>query len=764
VLRWKGNGEVRLVVSSASWTFQPGKSRNATQVSPDRWKTTFGSDTYVVLSFTGPAQLFPLIILATDPARTGARLRGLQFYRLDDEADLLAGKVYRAPYKRSLVDFCPSAIRFVDWVGGNNSRITRFERRARPDYAAFGGKSDWVASLPYGEAIGINQYSLERIDGMPGSPVHGEIVTCRLASGMARAGAKKVTAISNSNPGRVTAPSHGFADGDVIAHQFEPGVLPKLHFLPCTITVIDADTYSIGVDTTTFGSLKAQAFANQFITLDVGRRGAFPVVFPIPYRLASHYGSGYIAKGDYKTFIFDKTVAAQTDGNGNFVYGVWMFNDLGANNGHAGGIPLELCTALVNEVNEMTPVRPVSMWLNIPHLALCSMDPDFSDEASWGIQSVKTILNGANGFAGLTSSAELLVEYSNETWNSGGSAFSQTYYLAYRGHLRWPTCGTADYASMAALRSVVNVEDIKGSRYASPRIRFVLAGQGTLGASGMNQLRMDGTAHLLKDPLNVWGPTVPPMAHHDYFAFAGYFLPSAKFDASNLAVLTAKWVAAAGNPAMQEAVCAAYVNGIVDPAVGGSETVDRYSLELLPAYVSKLRRYGKSVIMYEGGWDRAIKPITFGNLVSASIPYAIGAIDGQSNIISGVKSGYATAVAPGDFILGYGIPPDTTVQSASGTTIILSANTTRRLAIAQFVAFAPEQMFLLAVKRSQAWAAAMLRYFSKFGSGSGMPADYVQSDLRWGHSFPSTYGFADSEWSDLDLLWGKEGERNRALN
>src|SRR5262249_38965371 len=147
---------------------------------------------------------------------------------------------------------------------------------------------------------------------------------------------------------------------------------------------------------------------------------------------------GYIAAGDYKTFIFDKAIAAQTDGEGNNVYGVWMFNDLGSNNGHAGGVPLEICTALINEVNAMRPAQPVHMWINIPHLGLCSMDPDYAPSSNWGIQAVNTVLHGTNGFAGLASVAQLFIEYSNETWNSAGAAFSQTFYCAYRGYLRWP--------------------------------------------------------------------------------------------------------------------------------------------------------------------------------------------------------------------------------------------------------------------------------------------------------------------------------------
>src|SRR5262249_40379260 len=157
-------------------------------------------------------------IHATDPDNTGARLHSLQFYRLTDEPDLMAGKIFRAPYKKSLVDLCPSAIRFMDWVGGNNSKLTRFESRTLPSYAAYGGATNWFASPPYGETTGTNQYSLAAVKGMPAKPVHGEIVTCRIGTGMARAGVKNVTAVSNSNPGRITAPKHGFATGDIIVH------------------------------------------------------------------------------------------------------------------------------------------------------------------------------------------------------------------------------------------------------------------------------------------------------------------------------------------------------------------------------------------------------------------------------------------------------------------------------------------------------------------------------------------------------------------
>lgn len=381
-----------------------------------------------------------------------------------------------------------------------------------------------------------------------------------------------------------------------------------------------------------------------------------------------------------------------------------------------------------------------------------------------GIQAVNVVLNGANGFAGLTKSAQLFIEYSNETWNSGGPAFAQTYYCAYRGYLRWPASGTADYASMVSLRSVVNMEDIKKSVYNSSRLRFILAGQGTLGISGLNSARIDGTNFYLTDSLNVWGPTIAPMTHHDLFAFAGYFAPQASFDTANLANCTNNWVANTGNAAAQGVACAAYVAGIVNQTLGGSETVDRYRLTLLPAYVAKMKSYNKSVVMYEGGWDHNIAAVSAGGFVSSTIPFASGVFDGKTNVITGVDASYAAALVAGYFVVGYGIPPLTRVLSVSGTSVQVSQSTTANLAVAQFVAFTPQQMFLLAAKRSQAWATAMLTFFNQFGSGAGMPAEYIASDLRWGHTFPTAYGFGNTEWGDVDLLWQQEAARNRTVN
>lgn len=401
------------------------------------------------------------------------------------------------------------------------------------------------------------------------------------------------------------------------------------------------------------------------------------------------------------------------------------------------------------------------MWTNIPHLATSSMDPDYTTSSNWGINAVNVILNGANGYAGLSSSAKLFVEYSNETWNTGGgNAVSQTFYCAYRGFLRWPVSGKSDYSSMVALRSTVAMADIQASAYYdASRVKFVLSGQGTLGVSGLNAARIDGTTYFLSDPLNPWGAGVAPMVHHDYFAFAAYIVAQTAFDTANLANYTNQWsVADISNASAQEADCAAYVVGLVSQASGGNETCDRYGQTLVPAYATKMASYGKAVVMYEGGWDRDITVLGS----NGTIAYQAGVIDGSTNVITGVSTSFVSSLSVGYFIYGYGIPDNTTVTAAAGSTITLSKNTTVALSIAQFVAMTPQNAFLRAVKRSQAWANAFLTYLGYFNrANAGMPSDYVQLDKRWGHTFPTAYGFSNSEWSDLDRLWQVEGLRNR---
>ncbi|WP_316234658.1 hypothetical protein [Bradyrhizobium sp. SZCCHNR1020] len=788
VLKFKGAGQFNLFIGAGSITPQLGMSTNVSQVNSTTWKTTPATvDSYFVFNYTGPAQQFAVIFQSNDPDGVGAtgNIRNVAFYRKDDEADYLAGKLFRSSYKQALLAHNPGALRFMDWHGGNSSRLTRFDsNRAVPTKEYFEGA--WDVGPAYGETTGTNQYSLAAATGTTGNPattpanlIHGEVVQCRMGQAMVRGGSKTVTAITNANPGAVTCAGHGFSTGDVIWHNI--GGMPKLNKFPVTITVVDVDHYTVGIDTTTFGSFTSGS-ATQYISLNVGGRGSYPVIFADGTTMASVYGN-YVAQFDYKSFIFDKSIAALTDGAGNDVYGAWIFSDNGSNPQYTG-TPIEFCVALVNELNALSPKYPIDLWLNIPHMGISSMDNytlaapfaytsgagDYSAAANYGVQMVATVMNGANGYAGLTASAQLLIEYSNETWNSGGSAFSQTPYLARRGALRWPASGAADYASMVALRSTIAAEDIKASAaYAAnaSRIKFVLSGQGTLGVSGLNTGRIDGTTYFLNDALNAWGNTTAPMTHHDYFAFAAYFDPSSAWDTANLATQTASWMSHGGNPTQQESDCAAYLVGMTVQASGGSETTERYASLVSVSYSAKLASYGKSVIMYEGGWDPNVAVITSAFRGTSAVPYCDGALTSGTNQITGCESGYVTALATAIasdtvYVYGYGIPDDTKVTAAAGTTVTLSRNAVQSVGVAQFIGMTSQNAFKQACKRSRTWAKAQKDFFNKFNpvSNAGYPSMYVMVDTRWGNMPVSAWGYGKADFADIDICWQLTSLRN----
>jgi len=61
-----------------------------------------------------------------------------------------------------------------------------------------------------------------------------------------------ITAITNANPGVVTAPYHELATGDEVYLAGVEG-MEEINGRVVTVTVIDGDTFSIGIDTTDFG-------------------------------------------------------------------------------------------------------------------------------------------------------------------------------------------------------------------------------------------------------------------------------------------------------------------------------------------------------------------------------------------------------------------------------------------------------------------------------------------------------------------------------
>ncbi len=66
--------------------------------------------------------------------------------------------------------------------------------------------------------------------------------------------AKNVTAITNANPGVVTAATHGFSTGDIVYFDANIGGMTDVQENSYTATRVGDDSFSIGVDTTTYGT------------------------------------------------------------------------------------------------------------------------------------------------------------------------------------------------------------------------------------------------------------------------------------------------------------------------------------------------------------------------------------------------------------------------------------------------------------------------------------------------------------------------------
>src|SRR5207248_1721982 len=127
----------------------------------------------------------------------------------------------------------------------------------------------------------------------------------------------------------------------------------------------------------------------QYWSINVGARGAKPMCWVTGSQPASVFGD-YITAGSYSMLVYDKNIAIQSDGAGNMIFGAWTFDGAGSN-GARGDVPIEVMTALVNEVNALSVSQgitaPINMWLNMPHTGLTSMDPDYTSASDWALNA-----------------------------------------------------------------------------------------------------------------------------------------------------------------------------------------------------------------------------------------------------------------------------------------------------------------------------------------------------------------------------------------
>lgn len=592
------------------------------------WTNTFDTvSPYIIAvqSATSGPLLCPIFFPLTDPNSTGNYLKNFKFYQQGDETDLLAGKIYRANFKQMLVNLNPSAIRFVNNYGGNSTRECRFENRTLPTNAGYSYFTNWVSSPSYPVVTGTNQYSVAvavpttaNPKNTPASLTHGEIALVRFTNAAVRStGQYSISAITNANPGKVTtSTAHGLNTGDMAIHFTMVG-MPKLNFFPVTVTVIDANNYTIGVDTTTYGAFTSGLGTNYW-SINVGARGAKPICWVTGSQPASVFGNSIGTAGSYAMLVYDKNIQIQSDGAGNMISGAWTFDSSGSN-GSRGDAPLEIMTTLVNEVNALSVsqgiTNPINMWVNMPHTGLTSMDPDYTTASDWAVNAVDVILNPssvqrASGYSALTANAKLFVEYSNETWNS--NIGSNYFYLNRMGFLRWPSSGTTDDIDMYVLRSTIVMRAVTAA-VGTSRIKRVLAGAGFFGYSvgGLNEARVNGSTtpgnsgnFYLTDTLVTGGGFGTPITNHDCFCTATYFDGGPTYYNGQFITDSATY---AGGGAGQATAIASFVSEVTSNPAADGQPINGYlngSLTGLTAtYAAAMKTLGKTAINYEGGTD-----------------------------------------------------------------------------------------------------------------------------------------------------------------
>jgi hypothetical protein len=321
-------------------------------------------------------------------------------------------------------------------------------------------------------------------------------------------------------------------------------------------------------------------------------------------------------------------VAAKTDGNGNWMYGIWVYDD--GNGGYSGEVPVEICVALVNEANALALSQgistPIHLWLNIPFMGLTSIDSDYNVNSNFGVNMIAAVFNGGTynsvTYAGLVSRASLLIEFSNETWNQAGG-FYQTAFMKWQGYQRWPTSGVNNYTDMAALRSTAIMRDIAAAYGSNNRIKRVLGGWGSQGiaVNGSNRGRVYGNASAgqlgnwyTTDTLVTTGSWGAPISNHEAFATASYFYPQdsywttttgtgtftddvAMYNGTDNSGNSGGNYSGAANPTQ---AITNFVNHAKTDTGSGNQSIDTYSGTLRPAYASALP-LGTPSIEYEGG-------------------------------------------------------------------------------------------------------------------------------------------------------------------
>jgi hypothetical protein len=727
---------------------------------------------------------------------TGAYCHGLHIYRQDDQTDFNNGLIFRAAWKNILLVQDASAIRFMNWHGGAGITPYRWENRAPFPNAVYGGAYANV-SLPYGDTGGSNNsYTLAGVTGTPAAMQHGEIVTTRLNASMvnSQSGGYAVSAIAQCAPGSTctcgsgsgqvtTSSAYPFNVGDPIVFVTSSASgMTQINYYNTTVgQICDATHFNTTINTTSFSAFTS-GHVDPYVSLNLAGLGAYPIMDPTGTIYAGEFGSAnYFHINDVRNLVFDKTISGSRNGSGNLVPGVWISlfqtdNGTPAFFQPAIQAPIEVCATLIKELNALSPVHPIDMYLNLPDTALSSMDPDYLASSNYTYNAV----NLAKSI--IPNNRHIFLEVvSNECWHANSDNFPCATYYEQRALLRAnQPPGITGQAYMYGLRAVVASTDIVAQNGVDPRVHFILAGQGAVGISSVSG--QPNYSKAFGGPLFYEDAVVQALTS---VSKTGNTHTNGTIDGiASVAGLYQGWGVSCAQCAAGTQITAVGTNSItVSPSTTG--TASSVALTLYPPPIS-----------YMWGWAFASYFDVPASYMTAS---GTGSFTDDSAMYAGTSpySSPNQAQAIANFVTQLTTCDGTGCSSSQSTALYESLATSYSAAFSPIGAYTIEyegaqdwqtaagsiyqghtitsadQLFLLAVQGSANWSTALQAFFTSFRSNTltVMPALYVMVDesCQWGYvtancttSNPDDYS-GGVEGGALNTPWTVNGTVNQGL-
>jgi hypothetical protein len=805
VLTGKGSGDISISNGGGWWQVDYRASKGTfreTGKNSGRFIVTAGNPTwYIVVNriYSAPERFVSYRINSTV---VGSYLHDLAFYRQSDESDLLAGKYFRAAWKQAIVDMNPSTIRFMRWNynGGyinDYGYLYRWSDRTPPFYRQFTGFNQNTI-LPYPPAdnsVEGTAYWVAPVLGMPAAMMHGEICQCAVPADWStpagtRAKGDYITAINKAASAQITtANGYTYNVGDKVRFSWIQGMC-EINGMVGAIQSINVDgdvhKFTVDIDTRQFDTfLPGNPYQNFFgilLTLNVGGRGAYPVLLPDASTIASFNGPGHFGgNAQIQTFIFDKNVVGTVNPDGSHNHGAWIAYNM-ATQGPSPGralrnmatVPAEICAKLINELEEMIVKQgkqgthgPINPWICIPHSGMLSIDPDYNAADNYAVNMVDTMLHGASGFAGIPSRCDLLVEYSNETFNYGSNPQRYCSALAY---WKWPSSGYQNVVDISTIRAANVVADINAAFPKNERIKHVLGSMWNWfgPADSRNSGRINGTMNIFGSRDYPFGSD-KPITHFWAIAGAPYLHPWSEWDKENLNENKIAWLKAGGQIAISSVSKSnlafittsephSFNNGdfVTFVSIVGVDCRGTSLLQNLPGIVSNSDQAGRT---FNVNIDTSSMTGVFssGSVVRVDAPaqeqYCVAYLrwmltdsaavgDEKSNGLNGTlyrQKLFSAAVAPHE-------------------KIYINYEGWEELGLSK-TAPSDRNAFIMACKRSQAMANRMTGYLKNCGYVPAVLNELMPLPTftipHWGFTQGDSYGYATGgiEWSGLSKAW-----------